>query len=315
MKSSATLSLLFLLPSIHAIALPQFIGSKLESTSSNSKRDSSGNLVPRSPISGQTIPDATISMTDDPSLDQPSNVKRDLSARSPQGPTSNPGEFTGFDLSRANPANHPKSSGTSSSSSAGSGGRQEGIIGNGGSDDGSPSREVVMPETAQMGHGHHHNSSRHHKWNSTRHAHRKEGILTEFNAHGEHIVVYNGTHFPNGTSYSPANTTANGGTLLGEVVVAGDEIAVYRQPWNDTHHHHRHHHNQTLRPHATATTGIWLPSGTAWIPSSSGTGAPFHHHRKVPSSELAGFRGPKSRKKGTFVIVDEYFSDLVKSRK
>ena len=308
MKSSATLSLLFLLPSIHAIALPQLFDSKLESTSSNSKRDSSGKLVSRSPISGQTIPEAKISVRDDPSLDHPSNVKRDLSARSPQGPTSNPGEFTGFDLSRANPANHPKSSGTSSSSSAGSGGRQDEIIANGGSYD----REVVMPEAPA--HGQNHNGSRHHRWNSTRHAHRKEGILTELNAHGEHIVVYNGTHFPNGTSYSPPNTTANGGTLLGEVVVAGDEIAVYRQPWNDTHHH-RHHHNQTVGSNPTGTTGIWLPSGTAWIPSSAGTGTPAHHHRKVPSPESAGFRGPKSGKKGKFVVIDEYFSDLIKSRK
>ena len=264
MKSSATLSLLFLLPSIHALALPQL-------------------------------------------FDSPSTVERDLSARSPQGPTSNPGEFTGFDLSRANPANHPKHSGT-----AGTGG-QEDVNTNGGSYDSPPSREVVMLEVA---HHHNNNSSRHHRWNSTRHAHRKEGILTEFNAHGEHIVVYNGTHFPNGTSYSPANTTANGGTLLGEVVRAGDEIAVYRQPWNATRHHrHHHHHNQTVESNATPTTGIWLPSGTAWIPSSTGTGLPGRHHRKVPSSELAGFEGPKSRKKGKFVVVDEYFSKMVKSRK
>ena len=317
MKSSAALSLLFLLPSIHAVALPQLFDSVLESTSSNFKRDSSGKLVPRFPKPGPTIPEATTSMTEDPSFDPPSNVRRDLSARSPQGPTSNPGEFTGFDLSRANPANHPKSSGTSSSSSAGTGGQEE-IVSSGGSYDQPPSREVVMPEAAQLAHYKNHNSSHHRnstKWNSTRHAHRKEGILTEFNAHGEHIVVYNGTHFPNGTSYSPANTTANGGKLLGEVVVAGDEVAVYRRPWNVTDHHHHHHHNQTVGPISTATTGIWLPSGTAWIPSSTGTGTPRRPHRKVPSSELAGFRGPKSRKKGKFVVIDEYFSELIKSRK
>ena len=318
MKSSATLSLLFLLPSIHAVALPQFIGSELRSTFSIFKRDSSGKFAPRFPEPGQTIPEATTSMTDDPSLDHPSTVKRDLSARSPQGPTSNPGEFTGFDLSRANPANHPKSSHTSSSSSAGTGGQEE-IIANGGSYDHPPSREVVMPEAAQIAHHQHHNGSHHRNsknWNSTRHAHRKEGILTEFNSHGEHIVVYNGTHFPNGTSYHPANTTANGGKLLGEVVVAGDEVAVYRQPWNATHHRHRHHHyNQTVGPNCTATTGIWLPSGTGWIPSPTGTGAPRRPHRKVPTPELAGFRGPKSKKKGKFVVVDEYFSKLVRSRK
>ena len=332
MKSSATLVLLCLLPSIHAIALPQLFDSELESTSSNFKRDSSGKLVPRYPRPGKTIPEATTSMTDDSSLDHPSTVKRDLSARSPQGPTSNPGEFTGFDLSRANPANHPKSSGTSSSSSGGTGGHEE-TIASEGSDDQSSDREVVMVEGVQMAHRQHHNSS-HHR-NSTRHAHRKEGILTEFNAHGEHIVVYNGTHFPNGTSYSPANTTAKGGKLLGEVVVAGDEVAVYRRPGNATHHHHHHynetvgpdstattgnathhhhhhHHNETVGPDGTVTTGIWLPSGTGWIPSSTGTG---HPHRKVPSEELAGFRGPKSREKGKFVVVDEYFSKLVKSRK
>ena len=318
MKSSATLSLLFLLPTIHAFALPQVISSKLERTSSDFKRDSSGKLVPRSPIPDQAIPEATTSLTDDPSFDPPSNVKREISARNPQGPASNPGEFTGFDLSRANPANHPKSSGTSSSSSTGTGGQEE-IIASGGSYDHPPSREVIMPD-AQIAHHHHHNSSHHRdgtNWNSTRHAHRKQGILTEFNAHGEHIVVYNGTHFPNGTSYHPANTTANGGKLLGEVVVAGDEVAVYRRPWNatDRHRHHHHHYNQTVGPSSTATTGIWLPSGTGWIPSATGTGAPRRHHRKVPSPELAGFRGPKSRKKGKFVVIDEYFSKLVKSRK
>ena len=276
MKSSAALSLLLLLPSIHAVALPQ-------------------------------------------------------------GPNSNPGEFAGVDLSRANPANRPVSfapyssspgipspssgpsssySSTSSSSSSGTSSEEE-IITNGGSYDQPPSSEMMMPE---MAHHENHNSSRHHKGNSTRHAHRQEGILTEFNAHDEHIVVYNGTHFPNGTNYNPANTTANGGPLLGEVVVAGDEIAVYRQPWNETrHHHHYHHPNQTTYFNGTATTGIWLPSGTAWIPSSTGTGAPsLHHpHRKVPDPESAGFRGPKAEKKkeGSFVVIDEYFSKLVKFRK
>ena len=280
MKSSATLSLLFLLPSIHAAALPRLVGSELESTSSMLKRDSSGKLVPRSPQPGEVLPEATISMTDDRSLDPSSNVERDISARSPQGPDSNPGEFTGFDLSRANPANHHP----------------------GGHPDPPRGREVLMAED-DMAHRHHkHNSSRHHNWSSTRHKNRTEGVLTEFNAHGEHIVVYNGTHYPNGTSYSPANTTANGGKLLGEVVVAGDEVAIYRQPWNATHHRH---HNQTVKPSPTAT-GIWLPSGTAWIPSS--TGGP-RHHRKVPSPDNAGFRGPKSRKGWK---VDESFSGLFK---
>ena len=282
MKYSAALSLLFLLPRIHAAALPQLFGSELESTSSTLKRDTSGKLVPRSPQHYEIEPNAVTSMTDDSSLNPSSNVKRDLSARSPQGPASNPGEFPDIALGRFNPANlnePPRDHHNGSSSSV-----------------------LIMEEAADMGHLHNHNRSRHHSWNATRHDHRKEGILTEFNSHGEHIVVYNGTHYPNGTSYKPANTTMNGGQLLEKVIVAGDEVVVYRRPWNETRHH-RHHHNQTVGSMPTMS-GVWLPSGTGWIPSS--TGRP-RHHRKVPSPSSAGFRGPKSRKdrKGEEYFVEE----------
>ncbi|CAF9936544.1 hypothetical protein IMSHALPRED_010793 [Imshaugia aleurites] len=294
MKSSAAVSLLLLLPSIRAAALPQLIGSELESTSSHLKRDSSGNLAPRSPQPGPSemgyedskpviLPKAAAFMTDDPSLDPSLNLERDLSARSPQGPASNPGEFTYNDLSRENPANH-HSSGESSSSP-----EDDGFVDEKASEmpsDGGPGRHL-MEEYEKMEHHRHHNGTHHHDWNGTHHEHRKDGILTEFNAHGEHIVVYNGTQYPNGTSYSPANETMAGGELLEEVVVDGDEVAVYRQAWNQTGHHH-HHHNHTGGPMPTAT-GVWLPSGTGWIPS--GTGRP-RHHRKVPSKAYAGFRGP-----------------------
>ena len=290
MKSSAALSLLFLFPSLHAAALPQNIGSELESTTSTLKRDASGKLVPRFPRSGKILREAVISMTDDPPLGPSSNLKRELSARGPQGPVSNPGEFTGFDLSRANPANHHTSSNSSSSAPAGSGEVTYNVT-----VDRPPDREVTMVEGIEVKHHGHHNSSRHRIWNSTYQEHHKEGILTEFNSHGEHIVVYNSTHYPNGTSYSPANRTVNGGEILEKVVVAGDEVVVYRQPWNETRHHRHHRHNGTVGPMATATTEVWLPSGTAWIPS--GTGLP-RHYRKVPGPGDAGFRGPKSRKGG-----------------
>lgn len=284
MKSSAALSLLFLFPTLHAAALPQTIGSELESTTSTLKRDASGKLVPRFPRSGKTLREAVISMTDDPPLGPSSNLKRELSARGPQGPVSNPGEFTGFDLSRANPANHHTSSNSSSSSPADTV-----------NVDRPPEGEDIMVEDIEVKYHGHHNSSRHRAWNSTYQEHHKEGILTEFNSHREHIVVYNGTHYPNGTSYSPANKTVNGGEILEKVVVAGDEVVVYRQPWNETRHHRHHRHNGTVESTAPSTTGVWLPSGTAWIPS--GTGLP-RSHRKVPGPGDAGFRGPKSRKGG-----------------
>ena len=296
MKSLASLSLLFLLPSILAAALPQFIGSELESTSSTLKRETSGKLVPRSPGPREILSEAVTSMTDDPSLDPSLIVKRDLYARGPRGTNLNPGEVVSFDLSSPN---HRTSSDSSSSSSAGSGEVMYTVI-----VDRPPEKEVMVVEGTTMEHHRHHNSSRHHSWNGTHREHRKEGILTEFNSHGEHIVVYNGTQYPNGTSYSPANKTINGGELLEKVIVAGDEVVVYRQPGNETRHH-RHQHNGTAAPMATAT-GVWLPSGTGWIPS--GTGSP-RYHRMVPSASYAGFRGPKSRKnrKG-----DKYFSELVR---
>ena len=266
MKSSAAISLLFFLPTIRAAALPQLVGNELESTS---QRDVSGNPAPRSPQPGGILPAAAHAMTDNPSLDPASNVKRDLSARSPQGPDSNPGEFTGVDLSRFNPANRHNRPKSSSSSSAWR-------------------SQTTDTDPDHYGEHHrHHNGTHHHKWNSTDHEHRKqEGILTELNVNGEHIVVYNGTHFPNGTLYHPANKTVSGGAILGEAVVAGDEVAVYRQPWNNTRHHHHH-------PDDVPEGGFWLPSGTGWIPRA--TGQP-HPHRKYPSPAEPGFRGPKLEK-------------------
>ena len=293
MKPSTVLSLLFLLPGIRGAALPQLIGSELESTSSPLKRDASGTLAPRSLQPGfseleddgtkfDISPEAATAMTDDPSLDPSLNLKQDLFARNPQGPASNPGEFTDVGLSRVNPANHEFSADSSSSSSTSKL-----------SHDRHPGWDVMMEDDAKNEHRRHRDGSHHHHgWNGTHDEHRKDGILTEFNAHGEHIVVYNGTHYPNGTSYSPANETMDGGKMLEKVVVAGDEVVVYRQPWNDTHHHH--HHNHSGAPMPTAT-GVWLPSGTGWIPS--GTGRP-RHHRKVPSAAYAGFQGPRSKRGG-----------------
>ena len=290
MKSWVTISLLFLLPSIRAAALLQLIGDELESASSPLKRDAKGNLASRSPkpdfaepeskgSKREFLPEAVASMTDDPSLDPSLNLKRGLSSRSPQGPDSNPGEFIGVGLSRVNPANHHTSSGSSSSSSSEEGNR--GI-------DGVTNDSKGMEDDAEMRHHRHHNSSHHHGMKGTHRGHGEPGVLGELNSHGEHIVIYNGTHFSNGTSYSPANTTIDGGKLINETVIAGDEIAVYREPFN---HHHHHPHNLTGGPTPTPT-GVWLPSGTGWIPSS--TGRP-RHHRKVPSQDLAGFRGPKRK--------------------
>lgn len=274
MKSSATLSLLFLLPSIRAAALPHIIGSELESTSTSLKRDASRKLVPRSPH-------PATSMTDDPSLDPLSKAKKDLSARSPQGPASNPGEFTDVGLSRFNPANRHA---YSSSADAGQNVYTVTV-------ELDPGREAMMVEGAKIENHTQYNSSYNHTANSTNPGHRNESILTEFNAHGEHFVVYNGTHYPNGTSYSPANKTANGGAILGDVIVAGDEVVVYSRPWNETGHH-RPYYNETEGDMPTAT-GFWLPSGTGWIPSRNGHP---RHQRKVPSPGYAGFRGPKVKK-------------------
>ena len=290
MKSWATISWLFLLPSIRAAALPQLIGDELESISSPLKRDAQGNLATRSPkpdfaepeskgSKREFLPEAVTSMTDDPSLDPSFNLKRDLSSRSPQGPRSNPGEFIGVGISRVNPANHDTSSRSSSSSSSSSEEDDSKVV----------VPIVVMEDDGEKRHHRHHNSSHHYGLNGTHREHRKPGVLAEFNSHGEHIVVYNGTHFSNGTRYSPANTTLDGGKLINETVIDGDEIAVYREPFN--RHHHHHPHNLTGGPMPTAT-GVWLPSGTGWIPSS--TGRP-RHHRKVPSQDLAGFRGPKRK--------------------
>ena len=311
MKSSVAISLLFLLPRIRAAALPQLIGDELESASSPLKRDAQGNLIPRSPkpdfaeleyksSKREILPEAVVAMTDDPSLDPSSNLKRDLSSRGPQGPASNPGEFIGVGISRVNPANHHTSSGSSSSSSSSSEEDNQGInaVTNGAGvvvpsfvgEIGPPARDLLMEDDGEMRHHRHHNSSYHHKMNGTHREHRKAGILAELNTHGEYIVVYNGTHFSNGTRYSPANTTIDGAKLINETVIDGDEIAVYREPFNRHHHHHPHNLTGGLMPTAT---GVWLPSGTGWIPS--GTGRP-HHHRKVPSQALAGFRGPKSNR-------------------
>lgn len=305
MKSSVAFSLLFLLPSIRAATLPQLVGDELESISSSQKRDASGNLAPRSSEPGsskpayyrdklEALPEAAASMTDDPSLDPSPDFKRDLSARHPQGPASNPGEFIDVGLSRMNPANHVTSTGPSASSSFADNG-QEMYTSTGGSKgldrslddeasklshDRSPGRDLMMGDDAKM---------ENHKSNGKHYG--KDGILTEFNSHGEHIVVYNGTHYPNGTNYNPANETMNGGQMLEAVVIDGDEVVVYRQPWNQTHHHH---HNDTGGAMPTAT-GVWLPSGTGWIPS--GTGRP-RHHGKVPSASYAGFRGPMSKRDG-----------------
>ena len=299
MKSSAALSLLFLIPSIRAAALPQLVGSELESTSSSVKRDLSGNLAPRSPQPGSSeledegsesdnLPEAATLMADDPSLHPSSNLERDLPARSPQGPASNPGEFTDVGLSRVNPANHHSSEDSSSSSADNDPGLYTIVGGAKGVDPSSidgaskmahDGRHRMMEDEAEKEH-HRPYSGSHHHWNGT---HRKDGILAEFNSHGEHIVVYNGTHYPNGTSYSPANKTMDGGEILEEVVVDGDEVVVYN--------HTRHHHNRTGGPMATAT-GVWLPSGTAWIPSV--TGKQHHrHHPKIPSEGDPGFEGPE----------------------
>ncbi|KAL9134869.1 MAG: hypothetical protein Q9175_003939 [Cornicularia normoerica] len=326
MKSSMALSLLLLLPSIRAAALPQLVGDELESTSSSQKRDAPGNLAPRSSQPGsseleykgsiqEALPEAVASTTDDPSLD-PSNLNRDLSSRSPQGPASNPGEFIDVGLSRVNPANHHSS--TDSSSSSTDNGQEMDAVTDGSkwshsshfgghssmSHDRPPGEDHIAGPDPKMENDHHHNGSHHHKWSGTDHEHRKDGILAEFNAHGEHIVVYNGTHYPNGTSYNPANETMDGGQVLEKVVVDGDEVVVYREPW-DRHHHH--HHNQS-RGHMPTATGVWLPSGTGWIPS--GTGRP-RHHGKVPSAAYAGFRGPMSKRGGRFG-KDKYSAGRVK---
>ncbi|CAD6583434.1 MAG: hypothetical protein ASARMPRED_001318 [Alectoria sarmentosa] len=315
MKSSVAISLLFLLPSIHAAALPQLVGDELESTSSSQKRDASGNLAPRSPKPGflnedsehEYLPEAAASRTDDPSLDPSLNLKRDLTARSPQGPASNPGEFTGVGLSRVNPANHDLSTDSSSSSSSVDNGQDFYTIKGGFghsvdsskmAHDGAPRKDHMMGDDAKMEYHRHHNGT-HHRWNGTHHEHRKDGILAEYDSHGEHIVVYNGTQYPNGTNYNPANETMDGGKMIAEVIIDGDEVVVYHQLWNETHHHH---HNHTGGPMPTAT-GLWLPSGTGWIPSA--TGAP-HHHRKVPSAAYAGYRGPKSKRDGKVSKDDEY---------
>ena len=305
MKSSAALSLLIFLPSIRAAAVPHLVGSELESTSSTYKRDTSDILTPRSAQPGTSklgytdskpeIPRG-VALSDDPSLDPSLNVERDLTARSPQGPTSNPGEFIDPGLSRVNPANKDSSTDSSSSSTAddgenlytitaGLGPLNEGLEK---SREGRHGRKFSMEDDARMEH------HRHHSWNRTHHGHRKDGVLTEFNSHGEHIVVYNGTHYPNGTSYSPANETMDGGKLLEKVVVAGDEVVVYREPFNRTGHHYHHHHNYTGGAAPTAT-GVWLPSGTGWIPSA--TERP-RYHRKVPSAAYAGYRGPMSKRDG-----------------
>ena len=297
MKSSVAISLLFLLPSIRAAALPLLIGDELESTSSPLKRDGQGNLAPRSlePVFAEpefksskreVLSEAIAIMADDPSLDPSSDLNRGLSSRSPQGPDTNPGEFIGVGISRVNPANHHTSSGSSSSSSSEEGNRGVDGINN---DSKVVVPIVVMEHDGEMRHHRHHNSSHHYGLNGTHREHRKTGVLAELNSHGEHIVIYNGTHFPNGTRYSPANTTIDGGKLIDETVIDGDEIAVYREPF-DRHHHH-HPYNLTGGPTPTPT-GVWLPSGTGWIPSS--TGRP-RHHRKVPSQDLAGFRGPKRK--------------------
>lgn len=311
MKTSAALSLLFLLSNIRAAAVPKLIGSELESTSSSLKRDSSGNLTPRSPQPESSELDAY--MTDDPSLVPSSDLKQDLSARSPQGPDSNPGEFIDIGVSRANPGNHHSSADSSFSSSTENGQENDTVMA--GSKDSDPSpvdgvsrkshdrhRPPMMEDGDKFEHHrhyndsrHHHNGSHHHDWNGTHHGHRKDGILAEYNFPGEHVVVYNGTHYPNGTKYSPANETRDGGELLGEFVASGDEVVVYRQPWNESrHHHHHHHYNYSVLLGPTAT-GAWLPSGTGWIPS--GTGRP-RHHRKVPSAAFAGFRGPRAKRNG-----------------
>ena len=299
MKISVAISLLFLLPGIRAAALPQLIGDELESTSSPLKRDARGNLAPRSPKPDfaepnhksnkrEALPKAVTSMADDPSLDPSFNLKRDVSSRSPQGPASNPGEFIGVGISRVNPANRDTSSGSSSSSSSEEDNLFVGEIG-------PPGRDLLMEDDGEMRQHRHYNSSHHHRLNGTHREHRKIGILAELNSHGEHIVVYNGTHFSNGTRYSPANTTLDGGKLINKTVIDGDEIAVYREPFNRHHHHHPQNLTGGLMPTGefmpTPTpTGVWLPSGTGWIPS--GTGRP-RHHRKVPSQALAGFEGPK----------------------
>lgn len=294
MKSSAALSLLFFLPSIRAAAVPQLVGSELESTSSTLKRDTSGNLTPRSPQPGSSelefqgskpnkSPETAVSLTDDPSLGLSTNSERDLSTRDPQGPASNPGEFTDVSLSRVNPANQDSSSVNGEklyTAKAGVGSIKEAL------DklrDEHPGRKLLMGDDEKSEHHRHHDSNRTHA------AHRKDGILAEFNSHGEHIVVYNGTHYPNGTKYSPTNETMDGGQLLEETVVAGDEVVVYSRPFNRTRHHNHHNHTGGAAPTAT---GVWLPSGTGWIPSS--TGRP----KKVPSAAYAGFRGPMSKRDG-----------------
>lgn len=257
MKSSLAFSLLFLLPSIRAAALPQLFGDELESTASSQKRDDSGNIALRSPESGflnrdsmdAYLAEAGASTADDPSLDNSLNLKQDLSARSPQGPTSNPGEFTDAGLSRANSAHHESSKDSSSSFSADNGQGSDHNLDDDFlkmSEDVPPGMDLMMEDDPKMGYHRHHNGSHH---NGTHH-------------HG-----WNGTH--------PA--------------------------WNATDHHH-HHHNHTWGSMPTAT-GTWFPTGTAWMPS--GKGMP-RHHRKVPSAAYAGFRGPKSKRDGSFSKNDEY---------
>ena len=290
MKSLAALSLLFLFSSIRAAALPKLIDSELESQSKPLERDTSGNLIPRSPQRGsseleyegskpKSRREVVVPMTDDTSPDPFSNLKRDISARDPQGPASNPGEFIGVGLSRVNPANHNSSAKSSSPSLADSGQKFYTITGGFDpkhvhealklSHGWRPGRKLLMGDGTKMEHNR---------------EHRKDGVLTEFSSHGEHIVVYNGTHFPNGTRYSPANETMDGGKMLEKVIVDGDEVVVYRKPGNDMNYHHNR-------------TRVWLPSGTGWIPS--GTERP-NHHRKVPSAASAGFRGPKAKRHGRF---------------
>ena len=224
MKPSVAFSLLFLLPSIRAAALPQLVGDELESTSSSQKRDDSGNLAPRSPEpdflnkdnKDTYLAEAGPIKIDDSSRDNFLDLERDLSARSPQGPPSNPGEFTDVGLSRVNSAHHGSSADSSSLSSAGNGPEPDHNLDGEFlkmSGDGPPEMDLMMEDDPKMGDHRHHNGSHH---NGTHHHHEWNGTHPAWNATDHHHHGHNdtwgpmptatGAWFPSGTAWIPSGT-------------------------------------------------------------------------------------------------------------
>lgn len=206
MRSSVALSLLFLLPSIRAAALPQLVGDELESTSSSQKRDALGNLTPRSPESGllnkdskdESLVKADASTIDDPSLGHSLNLERDISARDPQGTTSNP-----------NSASLPSSADDDQEIDA----LDEEFSKM--SEDGPSGIDLMMEDDSKVEHHLHHNGSHH---NGTHHHHHKGNgthpawNATDYHHHHHHNETWGpmptgtGAWFPTGTGWMPSGT-------------------------------------------------------------------------------------------------------------